>query len=183
MNSTTDKIVNGLQTGNREAFTLLYDEYSQSLLKHLVKMTGKKELAEELLHDSLIIIVQKINFYQEDTSLNNSFKSWIFRIATNKAIDNLRKSKNIKFVDELEDISIATKENSFVEIENTQLLDLLFNKLPLIQRTFLNLKINEELNYREISKICGCSINAVKQGLYRARETMKVVLKEEGVVL
>lgn len=54
-------------------------------------------------------------------------------------------------------------------------------KLPSIQRTFLNLKVNEDLSHLEIATICGCSVNSVKQGLFRARKTLKDLLIKEGI--
>ena len=56
-------------------------------------------------------------------------------------------------------------------------------KLPAKQRTFLNLKVNEDLSHLEIATICGCNMNTVKQGLFRARKNLKDLLIKEGITL
>ena len=75
-------------------------------------------------------------------------------------------------------------ESNEVETEDfKERLNILIMKLPIIQRTFLNLKINEDLSHMEIATVCGCNVNAVKQGLFRARRTLKNLLINEGIGL
>ena len=94
---TDSQLVDRLKVGDEQAFAALYERYSEVLLHHLVCMVGKIEVAEELLHDIFMIMLAKINFYHEDRTLKNSFKAWLFRISTNRAIDEIRKHKNVKF--------------------------------------------------------------------------------------
>lgn len=178
------QIAERLRLGDDEAFSHLYDKYSAVLLDHLFQMMGKRELAEELLHEVFMTVLEKINFYKEDLKLKNSFKAWVFRIATNKAIDEIRKFKNIKFEEpSLELVDEAEMEMNFEIMWRDHKIHEFLAKLPLGQRTFLNLKINNDLSHMEIARVCSCQINTVKQGLFQARKSLKNMLLAEGVEL
>ena len=150
------------------------------LINHLYKMLGRVEKAEEVFQEVMMTMIKKINFYEHRSDLQNSFKAWIFRIVTNLATDELRKSKRKKKISFEEEASADIAE---VVIENdlNEKLGSLIMSLPVIQRTFLNLKVKEDLSHLEIATICGCNINAVKQGLFRARKSLKNLILEEGL--
>ena len=182
--TSDSQLAERLRLGDEEAFTALYEKYSSMLYNHLFYMVGKQELAEDLLHEVLMTMLTKINFYTENESLKNSFKAWLFRIATNRAIDEIRKNKVIQF----EEVSVDLVDEVEVEFSLEKLwrdkkLHDLFSKLPLIQRTFLNLKVNNDLSHLEIARVCSCQVNTVKQGLFQARKTLKNLLVAEGVEL
>lgn len=177
-------IAERLRLGDEEAFSHLYEKYSATLLDHLFHMVGKREVAEELLHEVFITVLGKINFYKEDLLLKNSFKAWIFRIATNRAIDEIRKYKNIKF--EEPNLDLVDEVDMEMNIENLwrdHRIHELLAMLPVVQRTFLNLKVNNDLSHMEIARVCSCQINTVKQGLFQARKSLKNMLLAEGVEL
>lgn len=87
MSMNDDALVERLKNGDETAFTALYERHATSLLRHLVCLLGNQQEAEEILHESLMLMIQKINFYQSRSELKNSFKSWLFRLSTNRAID------------------------------------------------------------------------------------------------
>lgn len=173
-----------LRRGSEEAFEVLYQRYSSPLLHHLLCMVGKKELAEEILHEVFMTVLTKINFFEDDPKLLNSFKAWVYRIATNRAIDEIRKQKRTSFT-VLEEEMAADEdiESTFSDMERNRKVQSLLLKLPLAQRTFLNLKLNVELSHFEIARICSCEVNTVKQGLFQARRSLKNLLLKEGVEL
>ncbi len=172
-----NKLVRELQQGSEEAFSELYMLYEKSLLNHLYKMLGNHEEAEEVFHETMLNMIKKIDSYTERTDLKNSFKAWLFRMATNKAIDKIRTHKKHIQFDVVESISI---EDEIIHYDLNEKLSSLIMHLPRIQRTFLNLKVKEDLSHLEIATICGCSLNSVKQGLFRARKNLKdLMIKEE----
>lgn len=176
-----DRLVEDLKKGSDEAFAELYIYFEKSLFNHLKQMLGSKERAEEAFQESMLTMIKKLDFYSPRKELKNSFKAWVFRIGTNLAIDMIRKDKKV-----LADFEYTYQNSAEETVESkdfSEKLDDLIVKLPSVQRTFLNLKVNEDLSHFEISVICGCSVNSVKQGLFRARKSMKLLLEEEGVVL
>ena len=174
-----EDLVEQLKLGSDEAFEELYRRYSQSLLRHLFCLMGNKEEAEEMLHECMMLMIQKINFYSHRPDLNNSFKSWLYRLSTNRAIDEIRKRKE-KVTEEQEILDSAQLDEIYENKEKEELIGSYLMKLPLVQRTLLSLRVQDDLSYMEISVICGKDVNAVKQGLFQARRTMKDYLLSHG---
>lgn len=179
--SEINKLVQQLKEGHKSAFAEIYSLYEKPLFNHLLKMLGSHQKAQEVFQDTMLTMIKKIDHYSHRNELKNSFKAWLFRIATNAAIDEIRKSKKVSFVENVPEVSVESHE---VEINDfNERLNILIMRLPVIQRTFLNLKINEELSHLEIAAVCGCNVNAVKQGLFRARKSLKDLLINEGLSL
>lgn len=178
MNEIENLVVN-LKGGDKEAFSVLYANFETSLINHLYHMLGTHEKAEELFHECMLKMVQKIEYYQPNLELKNSFKSWLFRIATNLAIDEIRKAKKVSN-DSDQKIYYSDPHE---ERDTSKRIQEIINLLPSVQKTFLNLKLNEDLSHIEIANICGCNINTVKHGLFRARKSLKDLLIKEEIVL
>lgn len=88
-----ERLVSHLKQGDEEAFASLYSMFEKSLCNHLYKMLGSQEKAQEVFQETMIKMIKKIEFYESRSDLKNSFKAWLFRIGTNLAIDEIRKSK------------------------------------------------------------------------------------------
>lgn len=182
--------IQGLREGREESFSYFYGQFERPIYNHLLKMLGVVSLSEEIFQETMVSMIEKIDSYSHRGDLQNSFKAWVFRIATNLAIDEIRKSKKSSLLQEeatAQDYSENyLNTNSIDQIEKrdtNKRIDFHIQTLPVIQRTFLNLKINEQMTIKEIAVICKCEVNAVKQGLFRARKSMKVLLIKEGIGL
>ena len=155
-----EQLIERLKQGEDSAFERIYELFESCLYNHLFQMLGSREKAEEAFQETMLKMIRKIDFYSPRSEFKNSFKAWVFRIGTNIAIDMLRKEKT-------RDQNLSVVEDSYLdEVEKRNFkerLDFLISELPSIQRTLLNLKVNEDLSHLEISIICGCNINAVKQ--------------------
>lgn len=179
--SDLDIIIQNLKQGDESAFDEIYALYEKPLYNHLLKMVGSTQKSEEIFQDVMLTMLKKIDHYSPRPELKNSFKAWIFRIATNLAIDEIRKNKRISFTENAPEVAVECEEVEDQDFK--QRLNILIMRLPTIQRTFLNLKVNEDLSHLEIAAVCGCNVNAVKQGLFRARKTLKNLLLNEGIGL
>lgn len=178
MAGTDDELAEKLKSGDESAFELLYQRHSKSLLRHLTLLMGNTAEGEDMLHESLMLMIQKINFYEPRKDLRSSFMSWLFRLATNRAIDEIRKRK--KHQAESEKLESSSYEKFEVKERNMAIADHLL-KLPPLQRTVLSLRVHEDLSYLEIATICGKDVNSVKQSLFHARRALKSSLMNEGV--
>lgn len=181
---TLTSAIERLRGGDEEAFALIYDQLSRPVLNHLVCMLGQQELAEEVLHETFMTLIAKINFYRHDPGLRDSFRSWVFRLATNRAIDEIRKLKKVRFEDVQAQLGEqASAEADYEAMERDSRVQGMILRLPLLQRTVLNLRLNGDLDHQEIARVCSCSIDSVKQALFLARRGLKTMLLEEGVGL
>jgi RNA polymerase sigma-70 factor, ECF subfamily len=86
------------QTGDRDAFDALLRDIAPPLLRYATRVTGHVALAEDVVQETLIAIVRKIEWLN-DPSL---FRPWAYRIASRQAFRALKKRKLLEPIDELE---------------------------------------------------------------------------------
>ena len=174
---TDDELAQRLKIGDEQALNMLYERHGKALLRHLSNLMGNDQEAEDILHESFMIMIKKISFYEPRSELTASFKTWFFRLATNRAIDEIRKRK--KGIKEEEAIQ-PPEDETYEKKEQEVTMKALVEKLPPLQRTVLGLRVHEDLSYLEIAAICGKDVNSIKQSLFQARKSLKAILMEEG---
>lgn len=174
---TDDELILRLKSGDEKAFYALYERHGKTLLRHLESIMGNVQEAEEILHESFMLMIKKVGFYGPRPDLKSSFKTWFFRLATNRAIDEIRKRKK-GMKEEVE--THPPEDETFEKKETEKNMKTFMDKLPPLQRTVLNLRVQDDLSYLEIAAICGKDVNAIKQSLFQARKSLKNILTEEG---
>jgi RNA polymerase sigma-70 factor (ECF subfamily) len=181
----TDKsLIDAHIQGDTTAFSELVRRYGDSLLGYLTRMTGRREQAEDLFQETFKRVHEKA-----DTFRGTRIKSWLFAIATNVAIDGMRKSKRLHVVSldqkldcndgncqelsavALSDSSYEPSQKSIVD-EQKELVRQALELLPSRQRATLVLAYYQQLSYSEVAQVLGCSIGTVKTQMYRALKTL-----------
>lgn len=170
-----------------ESFEELMKRYEKPVLGIAFKITGNKENAEEVLQDTFISIYKNLPNFRNDSS----FKTWLYKIATNAALANVRKNKkntdNIseEIVDD--DLSVSpitewpeTPESIYEKKEFSSFIKEAIDKLPEKYKTVFILKDIEEFTNQEIADILGISLPAVKSRLLRARLKVRELLASYG---
>lgn len=153
----------------------IYKEYSKIVYNYLLSLTHNSEVAEELMQETFYSAVKNINKFRNESSM----KTWLCKIAKNKWIDYLKKSKisNEIPIDEIEEkfLLVNSFEEDFSNKENVIDLYKKIHKLDEKTREVIYLRIRADLNFKEIGMIMGKSENWVRVTFYRA----KIKLKEE----
>lgn len=180
---TTDQnIAEGLRQGSSEAFHALYIGQGRAVLTYLARLTGRKEMAEELTQETFLTVIRKIGFFRSGP--DGSLKAWVFRIATHLAIDTLRREARMKLSPaegresgatlgaDLADEGLSPEEE-LTRFEFSEALAAGLMELTPAQRTVFLLKEQEEMSLVDISRVCGCSENAIKQSLFRSRTILR----------
>jgi RNA polymerase sigma-70 factor (ECF subfamily) len=134
--------------------------------------------AEEAAQDVFVKVYQSLNKFKGDSS----FSTWLYRITANHCLDVLRKRNRRKNVSldamvEQEGSQIqklfATPGLADTQLENRQLADKILSTLSEDHRHILTLREAEGLEYQEIAEVLGCSLDAVKGRLARARKQLQ----------
>lgn len=146
-------------------------------------MTGSKEDTEDITQETFIKVWQKLSKF--DT--NKNFKTWLFSIAKNTAIDKLRKKKSINFsslnTDEDSDFESDLRDTEplpdemFTKNESAEVLMKALAQLSDNQKLIIHLHISEELTFEEISKIIDKPMNTIKSQYGRAILKLRGLLK------
>ena len=185
----TDKsLIEAHCVGDRNAFGELVRRHGDSLLGYLVHMTGDREQAEDLFQETFKRVHEKSHTFK-----GSSFKSWLFKIATNVTYDGFRKKQRAKsrgikvnFNTENSDnlVSTAPADNSFnpsvatAKAEQVEQVRKAVESLPDRQKAALVLTYYQQLSYREVALALDCSVGTVKTQMYRALKTLAEVLPE-----
>ena len=178
-----------VKAGDEQSFDLLLHRYRTPLVNFLYRMVRSREQAEDLAQEVFIRVYRARDEYVPSAK----FTTWLFRIATNLALNSLRDHRHEKLdismdapvVADAEDgdekpFEVADKhptiEQELVEEARKKMIRHAIEKLPEKQRAAVLLHKYQELDYAEIAKILSCSESALKSLLFRAYETLRVEL-------
>jgi len=172
--------------GNDAAFTQLVTRYKDPIINYVNMMVGNYDIAADLAQETFLRVYQNIGRYN---SLYQ-FSTWIYRIATNLAIDEIRYRKRRGQVfyrnvwenqagcaDEERELALRDSGRSpgdeVLRKESGRVLGDAIRSLPPKYRTAFIMKEVQELSYEEIAGILKTSPGTIKSRLHRARELLQ----------
>jgi RNA polymerase sigma-70 factor, ECF subfamily len=178
-----------VKAGDEASFELLLQRYRTPLVNFLFRMVRNREQAEDLAQEVFLRVYRA----REEYVPSAKFTTWLFRIATNLALNSMRDTRYQKLevsidapvILDAEDgderpLDLAEKhpniEQHLVEDVRVKMIRHAINKLPEKQRAAVLLHKYQELDYSEIAKILSCSESALKSLLFRAYEALRVEL-------
>lgn len=189
MARTDVQLMLDVKAGDEESFALLLHRYRTPLVNFLYRMVRNREQAEDLAQEVFIRVYRA----RADYVPSAKFTTWLFRIATNLALNAVRDTRHQRMEISLDapvavdsedgderTIDVAEKnpniEEHLVQEAQRDMIRHAIDKLPEKQRAAVLLHKYQELDYGEISKILECSESALKSLLFRAYETLRVEL-------
>lgn len=173
-----------VKAGDEESFEQLLRKYRTPLVHFLSRMVREHGAAEDLAQEVFLRVYRA----RKEYSPSAKFTTWLFRIATNLALNAIRDGRHRQMqisIDSPRDedepvIEIAAREaradERLMEEERNRMIRAAILALPEKQRAAVILHKYQEMEYAEIGKILGCSESALKSLLFRAYETLRVQL-------
>jgi len=182
------ELVDQAVNGDQKAYSELMERYRDAIYFMLLKMVNNTSDAEDLTIEAFGKAFRNIKQY----TANFAFSTWLFKIATNNAIDFMRKKKlnNVSIDDTLRDTDVMpinirseqpTPEESLISEQKIVMLRTIVSKLKPRYRKLVELRYFYEYSYEEISEEMGLPIGTVKAQLFRARELLQNILKENQI--
>lgn len=170
-----------LSKDSETAFEELYRLYSHRLLGYLIKLVKSEDVAVELLQDAFV----KIWNNRHNIDPEQSFRSYLFRIAENVVYDFFRKAvRDKKLMQAL--INSACQyshvEESFSDKENQQLLQDAINLLPPKRRRVFEMIKIEERSYEEVSLLLDVSTSTINDHIVKATKSIRENLERYQVI-
>ena len=160
-----------------KAFEHLVDTYQKKLYWHIRRIVISHDDANDVLQETFIKVFKGLENFRGESSLF----SWLYRIATNQAIDFLKKKANEKHCT-IEEIQYARTSHLQADIyfEGDE-IQLKFQKaialLPEKQQLVFNMKYFDEMKYEQISEILNTSVGALKASYHHAVQKIKNYLE------
>lgn len=164
--------------GDDEGLRSLIDEYRLPLQMFLNSVTGSAELAEEAAVETFA----KLAIRKPSYNGKASFKTWLFRIGRNAAVDILRRKQNRTVaLDEADGFAVLpSAEAVYLREEQNRALAEAMKKLNPDYYSALWLRYFENMQVKEIAVIMHKSEGAAKSLLTRARQALKTQLEKDG---
>ena len=159
------------------SFEQLVDELGKQISGYLRRMVGNTADADDLYQETLIRIASGLPRLEQSTAV----KSWAFRIASNVAIDHIRKNKRVNLVEftEEEDRDDVDEEDRLVLDEMNSCVREVIDSLPPDYRAAIVLFSLEGRSIAEVSETLGISVGAAKVRIHRARARLREALDRE----
>jgi len=182
----TSHLIRNFQNGDQFAFDVLIQRYGSDVFSFIIRMVKNRELAEDIYQETWYRALHNLKDYREQ----NQFKSWLFRIANNLCLNQLRIIKRI-FVSVSE--IVENRQNSFYlqladetplpdsQLENREITELIQKSvqlLPIKQRQVFLLRMHGDLSFKEIAKTLNRPLNTVLTQMRSATLSIKKHLGE-----
>jgi RNA polymerase sigma-70 factor (ECF subfamily) len=158
-----------IDSKKESAFRSLYDRYSSSLFRFIYRFTLNQQVAEEILHDIFILLLN-----DKYNPAEGNLKSWLFAVAKNRSLNHAKKA-SFETSDDLaiaEATSESDFEQSFINYNLLKNLSLLESNLPSDLRQTWNLK-KQGLDYQQISQALSIPVGTVKSRFSRLVDHLK----------
>ena len=163
-------LIEKAQEGDRQAFGELVNSHRQGVLNVVYRMSGDIHFAEDIAQEAFIRAWQKLPGYRP----NAPFKHWVYRIATNAALDAFRKQRDTL---DVEDLQLAAPgsglEAGLVSQDRAEVVQQAFLALPEASRAVLVLREFEGLSYQEIAETLAIPLGTVMSRLNYGRNLLR----------
>ncbi|MDP3993590.1 MAG: sigma-70 family RNA polymerase sigma factor [bacterium] len=185
MNRPDSQLIANYLAGDEKSLEILYGRYLKPIYSFTYRYVGGGQDAEDVTQEAFVKIWRHIKRFDQ----NKSFKTWIFSIAKNTAIDFLKKKKTIPFsefeneegenmiTETLADPSPLPQE-LLEKAGMAHILNSAMEKLSPKYRTVLFLRYNDHFNFREIAESLGEPLHTITSRHRRALIQLKKILTE-----
>jgi RNA polymerase sigma-70 factor (ECF subfamily) len=153
--------------GSDAAFSAIFERFQTPIVNYIYRLVGDWETANDLAQDSFLKAYNALPRTGDDLQIS----PWLYRIATNTALDSLRRRKRITWVPFKLDLDpVAPQSDPSIRQAESDAIGAALALVPEDQRTCLVLNMLQGFSYKEIAEVLGISANLVAVRIYRGRE-------------
>lgn len=181
MQDISDKILVQAAAGDMDSFHQIYTATSGFVYNVAHRVTNNREDAEDVTQEVFLKIHRNLNNFQ----FRSSFKTWIYRITVNTAINATKRTskdlnRRVDFDKTVQSLGDKPESSNIDKEANELKVKALLDKLNPDQRACIVLREIEGLSYEEIAKSLKINLNTVRSRLKRARETLLAIGQKRG---
>ena len=162
------------QKGDRQAFGELVSLHHKGVINVVFRLSGDRNHAEDAAQEAFIRAWQKLPSYRPVAG----FRAWLYRIATNIALDMLRRERQTIDVENLQLLDPSKgAEERLVQLQKGEMVQRAVMALPAASRKVVVLREYESFSYQEIAETLEIPIGTVMSRLNYARKSLRRSLK------
>jgi len=161
-----------------DRYDTIVRQYSEPLYWHIRRMVVCHEDAQDILQDTFSSVFLHLWQIREPSKT----KAWLYKVATNKTLRFLRrKSRELRCEDISGHLCRMLMESEYVNYDKASAIDMqkAILKLPKMQQTVFNLRFFDEMEYEEISRITGSSVETIRVNYHLAKKKVTYYIYEE----
>jgi RNA polymerase sigma-70 factor (ECF subfamily) len=168
------EIVRRAQRGDERAFSVLVQTYRTPVFNYVLRVVGDRALAEDLTQEVFLRVFRGLPRF----SFRSKFSSWLFQLAKNRVLDELRASqRRLRAVVDLDDVPpVEVADAPFERRETVAAMWQAIEGLPADLKMPLLLRDLVGLSYAEIADILEITLSTVKWRIFKARERVVIAL-------
>ena len=181
-------IMLAVAAGDEAGYSYLVQKYHRQIIHFLFRMVRNEAVAEELAQEVFLRVYRSRESYRAEAK----FSTWLYRIATNLAVNHARDTKHERIAEKLELDAPDEESGSTPEVADDELnveqrllrdermaaIKAQVTALPERQRMAVLMHKYQEMDYRQIGEVLKLSESATKSLLFRAYQTLRDRLKE-----
>jgi RNA polymerase sigma-70 factor (ECF subfamily) len=178
MTDTTDRLYERVlvlrcQAGNETAFAELVERYQPRLRYYLRKMLRDVQGTEDALQDVWLAVFRAVSRLTDA----GAFRAWLYRIARDRALRQLRKPRPpCQRLEEVDPINGRADEASFTA-DDVEQVHAALDELAAEHREVLVFRYVEAMSYEEIARVVGCPVGTVRSRLHYAKLALRGALE------
>jgi RNA polymerase sigma-70 factor (ECF subfamily) len=167
------------QRGDERAFSLIVRAYETPLYNYVLRLVGDRALAEDLTQEIFLRVFQGLPRF----SLRSRFTTWMFQVAKNRVLDELRsmerRPRSFVSIDDLPPLEAL--DQPYERLEAIDALWRAVEKLNVDLKMALLLRDVVGMSYNEIADSLEITLATVKWRIFKAREEVQLALAREGI--
>ena len=175
--------------GDEYSLTKLIEKHQARIYSFIYSKVNDDFVADDIFQDTFIKVINKLK--TSGYVHNGKFLSWVMRIAHNLGIDYYRNNKKNKFNRESDEFSIfdfiqdhdSNFEKKLIDDQVSIDLSVLVEQLPKDQKEVLNMRIFQDLSFKDIAELTGVSINTALGRMRYALENLRKIIEKNNVYL
>ena len=176
---TTDELLlQKAAKGDQASFLELYNRHREPIFRFAYRLLGSIDIAEDITHDCFLSLIRRPEGYRSERA---ALRTYLFAIARNLALKHFRDTGRETGLEEVtQEPQIPPRQVPLRKLLDEELVAQVRNavsNLPALQREALILFEYEGLSLNEIAAIVDADVGAIKARLYRARESLKRMLR------
>jgi RNA polymerase sigma-70 factor, ECF subfamily len=185
--SSDEDLVRGTLQGEENAFSQLYDRYWRPIYSTAYRIIQNPEEAQDATQEIFVKLYRSLESWD---SMQSRFSTWIYRLATNHAIDywRIRRRRSESQLDDegaesscseiAEAGAIRSPYKRMEALEQVEEIRRCVDRLPDLQKKVFILRYFQEMKLEEIAGMEECSLGTIKTSLFRATHSVRRSLRK-----
>ncbi len=186
---TDNELIARYMEGDESALKTLIQRHEKKVFSYIMLSVKNRELAEDIFQDTFIKVINTLRSgnYKEE----GKFIQWVMRIANNLKIDYFRKQQRMPVFEGNGDFDIfdlingsdPSAEQKLITEQIYAEITSLVKLLPAEQREVLEMRIYQDISFKDIAEITNVSINTALGRMRYALINLRKIIKEKNVVI